>query len=291
MSEKVILVTGANGQLGSELQNIYKQYEHFTFLFSDFETLNIVSKKRVFAFFEKNNIDVVINCAAYTAVDKAESDSTKCKAINITGVKNLALACTHFGAILLHISSDYVYHNILNRPLVETDKTSPKSVYAKSKLAGDLAALKNCERTIIFRTSWVYSSFGHNFVKTMLRLGREREQLSVVIDQIGTPTYARDLATTILSCINKLFADANFRAYGIYHYSNEGVTSWFDFATAIMNMRNLSCKVLPINTESYPTPAQRPPFSVLDKSKIKAEFGIEITHWQDSLDRCLRLLI
>jgi dTDP-4-dehydrorhamnose reductase len=234
----------------------------------------------------------VINCAAYTAVDKAENDVKLATKINVNGARNLAKACQKYDATLIHISTDYVYHNNQNTPFKEGDKVSPKGVYAKTKLRGDNAVLKFCDKGVILRTSWVYGTFGHNFVKTMLRLGKERESLNVVFDQIGTPTYARDLAKAILKIIykveNQQVEAAQLR--GIFHYSNEGVTSWYDFTQAIFEMRGLSCKVSPIESSQYPTPAQRPPFSVLNKGKIKETFGIEIPHWRESLAECLKEL-
>lgn len=233
-----------------------------------------------------------MNCAAYTAVDKAESEPVLAKKINVSGAKNLAEACVGQGIPLVHLSTDYVYHNRQNTPFRESDPVSPKSVYARTKLAGDRAALKANPLAIIVRTSWVYSEFGNNFVKTMLRLGAERPALNVVFDQIGTPTYAPDLAAAILKIIqkveNKEVVPKN--AAGIWHYSNEGVTSWYDFAQAIFEIKNLACRVNPIETKDFPTPAARPPFSLLNKGKIKAVFGLEIPYWRDSLAICLRKL-
>jgi len=291
-----ILITGANGQVGQCFQQLAAKFPQWNFIFNDFPELDITNRKAVFRFFrsfqDDKRIKWCINCAAYTAVDKAESEPVLAKKINVLGAKNLAEACAAQGIPLVHLSTDYVYHNRQNTPFRESDPVSPKSVYARTKLAGDRAALKANPLAIIIRTSWVYSEFGNNFVKTMLRLGSERPALNVVFDQIGTPTYAPDLATAILKIIqkveNKEVAPEN--AAGIWHYSNEGVTSWYDFAKAIFEIKNLSCRVNPIETKDFPTPAQRPPFSLLNKGKIKAGFGLEIPYWRDSLAICLRKL-
>ncbi|MFN7116023.1 MAG: dTDP-4-dehydrorhamnose reductase [Saprospiraceae bacterium] len=288
-----ILVTGANGQVGQELQVLAPQYHNFRFLFTDRALLDITNQAAVQYYFANHTIHYCINCAAYTAVDKAESEPDLAHNINIKGVMHLAEACKSTGAQLIHISSDYVYHNLNCTPLNESDPTFPQSVYAQTKLDGEQAALNIYEQTMVIRTSWVYSSFGHNFVKTMLRLGKERPELRVVYDQIGTPTYARDLAKAILDIIQK--AEKNIISrdllYGIYNYSNEGVTSWYDFAKAIFEIAHMDCKVTPIETKDYPTPAKRPPFSVLNKDKIKAAFALEIPHWKDSLLTCLEVIL
>ena len=288
-----ILVTGSKGQVGQELQTLAPGYPSFGFVFVDVDELDITDPGAVQVFFEKNHIDYCLNCAAYTAVDRAESDSRLAEKVNVDGVRNLALACSSHGARILQLSTDYVYHNSQNEPFVETDLPNPQGVYAKTKLEGDYAALDaHPDGAMVIRTSWVYSSFGHNFVKTMLRLGPERKTLNVVFDQIGTPTYARDLAGAMLSIIQKVENQEVERVLwnGIYHYSNEGVTSWYDFAVAIFDIRNLAVKVNPIETSDYPTPAKRPPFSVLNKGKIKATFGLEIPHWRESLKACLQEL-
>ncbi len=285
-----ILVTGANGQVGCELQYLSKQYPSFTFLFTDVQELDITNQQAVLDFFQQHPIEYCINCAAYTAVDKAESDFDKAFLINVTGTKNLALACEKHQAQLVQISTDYVYHSAQNRPYKETDPTHPQSVYASTKLESDQEAQKICPDSMILRTSWVYSSYGHNFVKTMLRLGKEKETLNIIYDQIGTPTYAFDLAKAILTILEKVQTKeySQETLSGIFHYSNEGVASWYDFAHAIFDIRDLKCKVNPIETKDYPTPALRPPFSLLDKEKIKRTFDIEIPHWRDSLRRCLQ---
>ncbi len=287
----MILVTGGHGQLGQCFQQIAARQPQKKFIFNDFDELDITDRKAVSRFFEARRTEKIswcINCAAYTAVDKAETEPERARLINVVGAKNLAAACAVLGIPLVQISTDYVYHNQQNTPFREDDPTRPKSVYARTKLAGDLAALRANPLTMVIRTSWVYSSFGNNFTKTMLRLGAERSTLNVVFDQIGTPTYAPDLADAIWQIIiqvdKKLEPE---RIAGIWHYSNEGVTSWYDFAQAIFEIKNLPCRVLPIETKDFPTPAKRPPFSVLNKGKIKAAFGLKIPHWRESLQRCL----
>ena len=288
-----ILVTGSKGQVGQELQKLAIQFEGFAFEFVDVEELDITNKLAVQDFFKNNQFDYCINCAAYTAVDKAEENKDLAFAVNVTGVEHLALGCQHNDTVLLQLSTDYVYHNNQNTPFREGDPTNPQGVYAETKLQGDEIALKLLPGTgMIIRTSWVYSTFGHNFVKTMLRLGEERDSLSVIFDQIGTPTYAYDLALAILTIIKKSDTNSELRSkmQGVYHYSNEGVTSWYDFAKAIFRIENIDCKVNPIETKDYPTPAKRPPFSLLNKAKIKASFNLEIPHWEESLNQCLQNL-
>ncbi len=286
-----ILITGATGQVGQELQFLAPAFTNFHFLFANRTELDITDKASIHHFFESNSIHYCINCAAYTAVDKAESESLQAYLVNVISVANLSEACKNVGAPLIHFSSDYVYHNGQNIPLKETDATNPQSVYAKTKLEGEQAALAVWENTMVIRTSWVYSSFGYNFVKTMIRLGKERPELRVVYDQIGAPTYARDLAQAVLDILQKVEKGELERSllHGIYNYSNEGVTSWYDFAKAIFEMNDINCKVMPIETKEYPTPAARPPFSVLNKAKIKANFHLEIPHWKDSLSNCLHI--
>ncbi|MEL6720897.1 MAG: dTDP-4-dehydrorhamnose reductase [Bacteroidota bacterium] len=287
-----ILVTGANGQVGSELQFLATQYPDFQFSFTDYQELDITNEAAVLTFFEEHSFQYCINCAAYTAVDKAETEVAKAAAINVLGSKNLAIACRQAGAVLIQLSTDYVYHNNQNTPFQEGDSTNPQSVYARTKLEGEQIAQKHHPLTMIIRTSWVYSSFGHNFVKTMIRLGKERDQLKVIFDQIGTPTYARPLAKAMLDIIQKVSNEAIDREQltGIYHYSNEGVTSWYDFAKAIFELEDIDVEVFPIETKDYPTAAARPPFSLLNKGKIKSTFGITIPHWRESLQKCLGLL-
>ena len=285
-----LLVTGSNGQVGSELQFLAAQYPNFQFTFVDVKDLDITDAKAVHDFFGAAAFDFCINCAAYTAVDRAESDQELAAQVNVEGSKNLAQACQKHQVQLLQLSTDYVYHNQQNRPFIETDETHPQSVYATTKLEGEQVAQEVLASTMIIRTSWVYSSFGHNFVKTMLRLGGERDQLKVVFDQIGTPTYARDLAKAMLDIIHQAnqSPDELAKMAGIFHYSNEGVTSWYDFAIAIMRLENIDCQVFPIETVEYPTPASRPPFSLLNKQKIRSTFGISIPHWESSLQACLQ---
>jgi len=289
MSSFKIVVTGANGQVGSELQFLAKQYPNWEFHFTDVAELDITNERAIMDLFTKINPDYCINCAAYTAVDKAESDVAKATLINETAVKYLAQACQQFNTTLLHISSDYVYHNRVNRPLIETDKPAPKGVYAATKLAGDRVALAENLNTVILRTSWVYSSYGHNFVKTMLRLGKERDKLTVVYDQIGAPAYARDIAKAMLEIMVRIEnGTTNFS--GIYHFAPAGVTCWYDFAKAIFEIENIDCEVTAIPTSAYPTPAKRPHYSVLNCDKIKRTFGLTIPYWKDSLKACLAIL-
>ncbi len=282
-----ILVTGGQGQLGSELNQIASSYDNAEFIFTDKDDLDITSKDSLLTYFKGQKFDYCINCAAYTAVDKAEEDTNVAEAINVSGVRNLADACKEVDATLIHISSDYVYHNDVNRPMVEIDPTTPQGMYAQTKLKGDFAAMTNA-KSVVVRTSWVYSSFGNNFVKTMLRLGNERDALGIVFDQVGTPTYARDIAQTIMLIIEQ--CENGQPEYGIFNFSNEGVTSWYDFALEIFRLKNISCNVSPILSKQYPTPAKRPSYSVLDKSKIKEKYNITIPHWRDSLEECLNLL-
>jgi len=283
-----ILVTGSKGQLGSELQELVPQYAQHQFLFADIDTLDICDEEALSAWFSDNKIDYCINCAAYTAVDKAESDQQTAFAVNVTGAKLLAAECSKQQAVFVHLSTDYVYHNSQNTPFKEEDQVNPQGIYAATKLAGERAAQEANPLTIVLRTSWVYSSFGHNFVKTMLRLGAERDSLNVVYDQIGTPTYAADLAVAILQIIGKLEETGRpDELFGIYHFSNEGVTSWYDFAHAIFEEANLTCQLSAIESVQYPTPAKRPPFSLLHKGKVKTVFGVEVRHWREALRDCL----
>ncbi len=287
----MILVTGANGQVGSEIKYLASAYP-FEFIYAGSADLDITNNDAVFEFFNKHEITQVINCAAYTAVDKAEEDKEKATAVNVQGVMHLAQACTLRNIPLVHISTDYVYHNSQNTPFIEGDETNPQGVYAATKLEGEEVIKKIHPRTMIIRTSWVYSTFGNNFVKTMLRLGSDRDELSVIFDQIGSPTYARDLAKGILDILHMLAqGDVSDTAFNTtYHYSNEGVCSWYDFAKAIFELRAIECKVSPIVTAQYPTPAKRPPFSLLNKAKIKNAFGLEIPYWRDSLKAMLEHL-
>ena len=277
-----VLVTGSKGQLGSELKDLVSDEN---FYFTDRDTLDIADKEAVEKFCKENSIDTIINCAAYTAVDKAEEDVENAEKINHLAVKYLAEVAKENGIKLVHVSTDYVFDGENFKPYVESDATNPNGVYGSTKLAGEEAIKKvNPHNTIIIRTSWVYSSFGANFVKTMLRLGKERDALGVIFDQVGTPTYAKDLAQAILDILPKIKSET----VEIYNYSNEGVLSWYDFAKEIMKMAKIACKVNPIETKAYPTPAKRPHYSLLNKAKIKETFKIEIPYWKDGLDDCLR---
>ncbi|MDX9744010.1 MAG: dTDP-4-dehydrorhamnose reductase [Arcobacteraceae bacterium] len=281
-----ILVTGSNGQLGSEIKELSKNYS-YKFFFTNRNNIDITSKDNIKEFCKTNNINVIINCAAYTAVDKAESDEINADLINRKAVKKLALVSEELNIKLIHISTDYVFDGKNFKPYVEEFQTNPQGVYGKTKLDGENEMRDiNPKNSIILRTSWVYSSFGNNFVKTMLHLGKEKKELSVISDQVGTPTYARDLAKIILDIIPQIQNEK----VEIYNYSNEGVLSWYDFAKEIMKMAKLDCKINPIETFQYPTPAKRPHFSLLNKSKIKITFNIEIPYWKDSLDECLKLM-
>ncbi|MCX6052186.1 MAG: dTDP-4-dehydrorhamnose reductase [Campylobacterales bacterium] len=278
-----VLVTGSNGQLGSEIKELACGNE--TFFFTDRATLDITNPKTIKEFIEKNSIDTIINCAAYTAVDKAESDIESADKINHLAVKYLAQISKEKNIKLIHISTDYVFDGKSHMPYTEENSTNPNGVYGQTKLDGEKAMLGiNPQNSLIIRTSWVYSSYGANFVKTMLRLGKEKESLGVIYDQVGTPTYARDLAQAILEIIPKV----ENQKVEIYNYSNEGVTSWYDFAKEIMRMTKLNCQINPIETTEYPTPARRPHYSLLNKTKIKTEFNLAISYWKDSLDDCLK---
>ena len=278
-----ILITGSNGQVGSELLELSSKYD-YNFFFTNRDNLDITNKELINEFVIKNSIDTIINCAAYTAVDNAQDDELNANRINHLAVKNLAQIAKDKNIKLIHISTDYVFDGTNFKPYTEDDTTNPNSVYGKTKLDGEKAMCEiNPLNSIIIRTSWVYSSFGNNFVKTMLRLGKDRDSLGVIFDQIGTPTYARDLAKAILDILPKIKNDK----VSIYNYSNEGVLSWYDFAKEIMKMAKLDCTINPIETTEYPTPASRPHYSLLNKSKIKKEFDIVIPYWKDSLKGCL----
>lgn len=277
----VVLVTGANGQLGQAIQFIAKKHIEIQFVFCNSSDLNITDLESCKQKFEEIKPDYCINAAAYTAVDKAESEVENATLINVTGAKNIALTCKEFNAKLIHVSTDFVFDGEKQTPYNEADQTNPKGVYGQTKLDGENAVEETWEKHFIIRTSWVYSKFANNFMKTMLRLGSERNTLSVVNDQIGTPTNAVDLAKAILKIIELTPDAAN--NYGIYNFSNEGQCSWFEFAKKIFEVNQISIDLQPIPTSSYPTPAARPKFSVLDKSKIKKTFNIEIADWEQSL--------
>ena len=281
-----ILVTGSNGQLGSEIRELSSEYD-YNFLFTDRSNLDITNSVEVKNFINSNNINAIINCAAYTAVDKAEEDEVNADKINHLAVKYLAQIAKDKNIKLIHVSTDYVFDGENFKPYTEDDRTNPNGVYGKTKLDGEKAIQDiNPLNSLIIRTSWVYSSFGNNFVKTMLRLGKERDSLGVIFDQVGTPTYARDLAKAILDIIPNI----NNEKVEIYNYSNEGVLSWYDFAKEIMRMAKIDCNINPIETKEYPTPAKRPHYSLLNKSKIKKEFNLTIPFWKDSLDECLKVM-
>lgn len=280
-----ILVTGSKGQLGSELQAIAHNYQT-NFYFHDIDTLDITNQKDVEALFNSIKPEWLINCAAYTAVDKAESEIEKAHLINEDAVKILVDNCQTHNTKLIHISTDYVFDGKQHRPYIETDTTNPVSVYGKSKLEGEKIVLQY-PLGMIIRTAWLYSVYGNNFVKTMLRLGKEKNELRVVFDQVGTPTNAADLAEAVLEIIQKIESKSYHFLPGIYHFSNEGATSWYDFSSEIMQQSRLTCKVFPIETKDYPTPATRPPYSVFNKNKIKSTYNISISWWKDSLSKCL----
>ena len=287
---KSILVTGANGQLGSELQQLAPTHPELSFTFVTHTDLDLSDNNAINTWFTDKHFDVIINCAAYTAVDKAETEADLATAINTTAVATLATIAKAQHSSLIHISTDYVFAGQNYRPYQETDATNPQGVYGASKLAGEKALLNiNPAKSVLIRTAWVYSTFGNNFVKTMLRLGKERAELGVIYDQVGSPTSAQDLANAIISIIlhPKLQSLTNTE---IYHYSNEGVCSWYDFTKAIFNYSELSCFVKPLETKDYPTLAKRPHYSLLNKTKIKHDFEITIPYWQDSLKTCLNTL-
>ena len=273
MADK-ILITGAKGQLGTELAKLLPDA-----VLTDVGELDITDLSAVQNFVKENNIGTIVNCAAYTAVDKAEDDVDLATKINVIGPENLAKT----GCKMVHISTDYVFDGTGHRPYTPEDETNPISVYGKTKRAGELAVLKNAKEAVIIRTAWLYSPYGNNFVKTMRRLGAEKESINVVADQVGTPTYAGDLAEAIV----KILPQINEKNRGVYHFTNEGVCSWYDFATEIMDESRLACQVNPIPTSAYPTKAQRPFYSVLDKSKTKKTFNIKIQHWKKGLAKCL----
>ena len=280
-----ILITGCNGQLGNEMQLLQAKYAQHTWFNTDVNELDITDKDAIKRFVEANDIDGVVNCAAYTAVDKAESDPLLAKKINADAPAFLAEAVGMRGGWIVQVSTDYVFDGTKHTPYVETDSTCPNSVYGQTKLEGEQAVTKLCPNAMIIRTAWLYSEFGNNFVKTMIRLGKEREQLGVIFDQVGTPTYAHDLASVIMTAIDKGIKP------GIYHFSNEGVTSWYDFTKSIHRIAGINtCHVMPLHTAEYPTPASRPAYSVLDKTKIKEAYSINIPHWEESLTKCIAKL-
>ena len=280
-----ILITGCNGQLGNEIQLLEKENPQHQWFNTDVQELDITNVDAVRLFVQEHQIDGIVNCAAYTAVDKAEDNEELCTKLNAEAPAYLAKAIGDRGGWMIQISTDYVFDGSKHTPYVEDDDTCPNSVYGRTKLVGELNVQKFCECSMVIRTAWLYSTFGNNFVKTMIRLGKERPELGVIFDQIGTPTYARDLAIAIMTAIDKGIVP------GVYHFSNEGVISWYDFTKAIHRMAGItSCHVRPLHTAEYPTPANRPHYSVLDKTKIKQTYGIEIPYWEESLKDCIEKL-
>lgn len=285
---KTILVTGANGQLGNSIRLLADRHPQYQFLFTDVDTLDITDLAAVKAAVQDNQVNYIINCAAYTAVDKAEDNEELCRRLNSYAVGLLGKAAHEAGAKMVHVSTDYVFSGTGCLPYKETDDTRPVSTYGRTKLAGEEVLMEVCPDAVIVRTAWLYSEFGSNFVKTVLRLGKERDELGFVFDQIGSPTYAGDLAAAILAIVVSDERDAFIP--GIYHYSNEGVCSWYDFTVKILEIAGISSRVRPIETKDYPTRAVRPPYSVLSKSKIKQTYGIAIPHWESSLRVCMERL-
>lgn len=280
-----ILVTGSKGQLGSEIQKLASRFSDHRFIFTDVDELDICDVAALEEFFADHTIDCLINCAAYTAVDRAEDETELAYKINEKAVRLLGESAKLYGFRMIHVSTDYVFDGKTWLPYSEDAKVNPATAYGKTKLAGEQALQKTCPDAVIVRTSWLYSSFGNNFVKTMLKLGRERDQLTVIFDQVGTPTYAADLAEALLK-----IATTNTFVPGIYHFSNEGVCSWYDFTVAIHRIAGVECEVLPIQSKDYPTRTPRPFYSVLNKQKIKSVYKIKIAHWEESLKRCLFIL-
>lgn len=280
-----LLITGANGQLGNEMRVALQQCADIDVVYTDVDTLDITDLAQLDAFMLAEKVSHIVNCAAYTAVDKAEDDEVNATKVNVDAVRNLGIMAKKYDAKIVHVSTDYVFDGKSFKPYTEDMPVCPTNVYGRTKLAGEEALFAECENAIVVRTSWLYSSFGNNFVKTMLRLGRERDELNVIFDQVGTPTYAADLAQTILAIIT----DKEWVS-GIYHFSNEGVCSWYDFTIMIHKMAGIECKVNPIESSAYPVRTPRPHYSVLNKTKIKTTFSIEIPYWVDSLQKCLNIL-
>ena len=281
-----ILVTGCNGQLGNEMQLLEKENPQHTYFNTDVAELDITNQEAIEQFVASHEIDGIVNCAAYTAVDKAEDNEEFCSVLNSIAPAYLATAIEKRGGWMIQISTDYVFDGTQHTPYVEDDDTCPNSVYGKTKLVGELNVQKLCKQSMIIRTAWLYSTFGNNFVKTMIRLGQEKPELGVIFDQIGTPTYARDLAAAIFTAINKGVVP------GVYHFSNEGVISWYDFTKAIHRLAGITtCHVRPLHTAEYPTPANRPHYSVLDKTKIKQTYQMEVPYWEESLRECIEKLM
>ncbi|MBP1677446.1 MAG: dTDP-4-dehydrorhamnose reductase [Bacteroidetes bacterium] len=285
MQTPTILITGSRGQLGNEMQAAAARYPNFNYIYTDIAELDICDKAALETFIEANKVNFIVNCAAYTAVDKAEDDVELCYRINRDAVQNIAQVAVANGIKVIHVSTDYVFDGTNHLPYSENQAVCPATVYGKSKLAGEEVLLATNPLSIVIRTAWLYSSYGNNFVKTMIKLGTERESLNVIFDQVGSPTYAADLADAIL----KIISNNNF-VPGIYHYSNEGVCSWYDFAKTIHRLTKISCNVQPIETKDYPARTPRPHYSVLNKARIKQTYGIQIPHWEESLEKCIALL-
>ena len=280
-----ILITGCNGQLGNEMQLLAKKNPQHQYFFTDVEELDITDAEAIDKFVQENEVDCIVNCAAYTAVDKAEENVKLCDLLNNVAPGYLAKAIEKRDGYMIQVSTDYVFDGTNHVPYKEDEPTCPNSVYGRTKLAGEKQVQANCKKWMIIRTAWLYSTFGNNFVKTMIRLGQTKPELGVIFDQIGTPTYARDLAAAIFAAINQGVVT------GVYHFSNEGVISWYDFTKAIHRIAGITtCQVRPLHTEEYPTPAARPHYSVLDKTKIKATYGITIPYWEESLKECISAL-
>ncbi len=283
---KNILVTGASGQLGYEIQQIHTELANSNFIFTDIQDLDITNLEDISCFFERTKIDFIINCAAYTAVDKAEKEIQESRLVNVVAVSYLAEISQKYDIPIIHISTDYVFDGLGNQPINEFASENPASVYGKSKFDGEEILVASYYKHFIIRTSWLYSSHGNNFVKTMLNISKTKKDIKVVYDQIGTPTYAADLASVIITICRNYLEDG-IANYGIYHYSNEGVASWYDFAHEIFRIKNIECDLSPILSSEYQTLAKRPLYSVLDKTKIKQTFNLKIPHWKDSLRVCL----
>ncbi len=283
---KKILITGAYGQLGSEMKTISARYPEYEFIFTDVDTLNICNEEDLNNFVKELSLNYIVNCAAYTAVDAAEEDKENAYLVNKDAVRFLGQVAAKYNIKMIHVSTDYVFDGKNYLPYTEDMPICPQTLYGQSKADGELDLMKVCPQSVIIRTSWLYSSFGNNFVKTMIKLGKEREKLTVIFDQVGTPTYAADLAVAIIEVIKT----ATF-VPGIYHFSNEGVCSWYDFTISIHKHAGIkTCKVLPIESKDYPAKTPRPHYSVLNKAKIKSTYQIEISHWEDGLKRCMELL-
>lgn len=286
-----IVVTGSYGQLGSEIKKLSTLHPGFSFVFTDYDTLDITDRKALECFFSGQTPDYVINCAAYTAVDQAEKEPEKAKLLNAAAPGYLAELCEKHNAKLIHISTDYVFNGESFIPVCEDVNPDPQGVYGKTKLDGEVNITKANPHALIIRTSWLYSSFGNNFVKTIMRICSQNDKIRVVFDQVGTPTYAHDLAGAILSIIEQTSVNKSVWKPGIYHYSNEGVCSWYDFAMEIKQMAGILCQIEPIESKDFPTLAKRPSYSVLNKSKIKSAFGLDIPYWKESLELCIKSIL